>query len=341
MSARHHLSAYDRGRAVGRLEAGQSVTTVARVMGVAKSVISRLKKAAEGGNAMRKHAGGRGRNTTPQEDRYVSLVAKRNRHLTPSQIAADLATATGTNVSARTISRRLNQVGLYARKPVQCIPLQPRHRRERSRWCKEHIGWGQQEWSRVMFSDESRFTVTSDSGHQLLWRERGTRYAPQNVQERHRYGQGVMVWAGIMHNAKTPLHIFERGTVTSQRYCREIVLDHVRLFRGAVGPDFLFMDDNARPHRTAEVSDTLESENIERMTWPAYSPDLNPIEHAWDALGRRVSQRTRPPRTMQELKIALREEWDNIPQGLLNTLVDSMKNRCKMCISVRGCHTPY
>lgn len=341
MSARHHLSAYDRGRAVGRLEAGQSVTTVAAAMGVSKSVISRLKKAAEGGNALRKHAGGRGRNTTPSEDRYVALVAKRHRNFTPRQIAANLATATGTHVSARTISRRLNQVGLYARKPVRCIPLQPRHRRERLRWSQEHVGWDHQNWSRVMFSDESRFSLTSDSGHQLLWRECGKRYAPQFVSERDRYAPGVMVWAGIMHNGRTPLHIFERGSVTSQRYCNEIILGHVRLFRGAVGSDFLFMDDNARPHRSVEVSDTLQSENILRMQWPAYSPDLNPIEHAWDALGRRVSQRTNPPRTVQELKTALREEWDNIPQGLLDSLVESMENRCKMCISVRGHHTSY
>ncbi|KAF8787337.1 NFU1 iron-sulfur cluster scaffold like protein [Argiope bruennichi] len=59
MSARHHLSAYDLGRAVGQLEAGQSVTTVAATMGVSKSVISRLKKATEGGNALQKHAGDR------------------------------------------------------------------------------------------------------------------------------------------------------------------------------------------------------------------------------------------------------------------------------------------
>ncbi|KAF8785987.1 hypothetical protein HNY73_011467 [Argiope bruennichi] len=75
MSVRYHLSAYDRGRAVGRLEAGQSVTTVAAAMGLSKSVISRLKKAAEGGNALKKHAVGRGGNTTPLEDRYVSLMS--------------------------------------------------------------------------------------------------------------------------------------------------------------------------------------------------------------------------------------------------------------------------
>ena len=74
-------------------------------MGVSKSAISRLKKTAKGGNAMRKHAGGHGRKITSQEDRYVSLVEKRNKKITPSEIAAELATVTGTHISARTISR--------------------------------------------------------------------------------------------------------------------------------------------------------------------------------------------------------------------------------------------
>ncbi|KAF8773360.1 hypothetical protein HNY73_016031 [Argiope bruennichi] len=77
-------------------------------MGVSKIVILRLKKAAESGNALKKHAGGRGRNTTLLEDRYVALVAERNRNLTPGQIAANLVA--GMHVSARTISQRLNQV---------------------------------------------------------------------------------------------------------------------------------------------------------------------------------------------------------------------------------------
>ncbi|GFX98276.1 transposable element Tcb1 transposase [Trichonephila clavipes] len=66
----------------------------------------------------------------------------------------------------------------------------------------------------------------------------------------------------------------------------------------SVGPTFVLMDDNARPHRADIVDDYLEREGIARMVWPAYSPNLNPIENLWDALGCAVSSRFPPPATL-------------------------------------------
>ncbi|GFT29971.1 DDE_3 domain-containing protein [Trichonephila clavipes] len=60
---------------------------------------------------------------------------------------------------------------------------------------------------------------------------------------------------------------------------REVILEqHVRLFRGPMGAEFLFMDDNARPHRANIVDECLQSEDITRIDWSSYSSDLNPIE---------------------------------------------------------------
>ncbi|KFM74528.1 Transposable element Tc3 transposase, partial [Stegodyphus mimosarum] len=87
-----------------------------------------------------------------------------------------------------------------------------------------------------------------------------------------------MVWAGMMMDGRTDLHFFGTGSVTGQRYRDEVLEPYVRLFQGAVGPDFIFMDDNAPCHRAVLVEDFLETENIQRMSWPANSPDLNPIE---------------------------------------------------------------
>ncbi|GBM21751.1 hypothetical protein AVEN_118279-1 [Araneus ventricosus] len=100
-----------------------------------------------------------------------------------------------------------------------------------------------------------------------------------------------MVWAGIMLDGRKPLHVFERGTVTGVRYRDKILEPYVRLFRGAVGPEFILMDDNTRQHRALLVDEFLESGDIRRMDWSVRSPDLNPIEYVWDALGRASATR--------------------------------------------------
>ncbi|GFS58266.1 transposable element Tcb2 transposase [Trichonephila clavipes] len=101
------------------------------------------------------------------------------------------------------------------------------------------------------------------------------------------------------------------------------------------------VDDNAPCHRTVAAEQLLESEDIERMDWPARSPDLNPSEHVRDFLGRRLLARTLPPVTIRELRLALQDEWAAMPQQLIDTLILSMGRRCETCLAVRGDHIPY
>ncbi|GFV31362.1 DDE_3 domain-containing protein [Trichonephila clavipes] len=85
------------------------------------------------------------------------------------------------------------------------------------------------------------------------------------------------VWRGIILGSITDLHV-QSVTITGHIY-RDVILEHVRLFRGAMGAEFLFRDDNARPHRANIVDECLQSEDITHMDWPAYSPNLNLIEN--------------------------------------------------------------
>ncbi|GFT53978.1 transposable element Tcb1 transposase [Trichonephila clavipes] len=94
-----------------------------------------------------------------------------------------------------------------------------------------------------------------------------------------------------------------------------------------MGAEFLFMDDNARLHRANIVNECLQSEDITRMDWPAYSADLNPIEHVWDKLGRRIAAHQPPPICLPELRRALLDEWCNIPQDQIVSLILSMPRR--------------
>ncbi|GFX59293.1 transposable element Tcb2 transposase [Trichonephila clavipes] len=287
MSSRHHIDDFMRGRIIGKIEEARKITGVAREFDIAHSVVSRLWKSFKTtGMCSRRHGGGRVRSTTPAEDRYIVLSAKRNRRTTAQQT--------------------------------------------------------EQDWACVLFSDESRFSLSSDCRRQLIWRESGTAYRPENIQEKDRYPTcSIMVWTGIMINGRTPLHVVTNGTMTGQRYFDEVLLPHVRLFRGAVGDKFVFMDDNATCHRTLAVQDCLDSEGIQRLVWPARSPDLNHIDNVWDALGTQVAGRNYPPTNKNTLVRALTEEWDKLPQQLLDNVVQSMVRRVECCITLHGGHIPY
>ncbi|GFX49833.1 transposable element Tcb2 transposase [Trichonephila clavipes] len=204
--------------------------------------------------------GGRVRSTTPAEDRYIVLSAKRNRRTTAQQVANQFLAASGKQISRKTVARCLREGGLYARRPVVCVPLTKQHRTARFQWCREHHNWTEQDWACVLLSDESRFSLSSDCRRQLIWRESGTAYRPENIQEKDRYPTcSIMVWAGIMINGRKCLHVVANGTMTGQRYIDEVLLPHVRLFHGAVGDKFVFMDDNATCHRTLAVQDCLDT----------------------------------------------------------------------------------
>ncbi|GFT93771.1 transposable element Tc1 transposase [Trichonephila clavipes] len=138
--------------------------------------------------------GSRPRGTTPADDRYIVLQARRNRRQTAGEIARHTTQATGRPISRFTVARRLHGGGLFARRPVRCVPLTPAHRRRRSLWCRKHRNWRDREWGRLLFTDESRFSLSSDSHRILIWRERGSRNHPSNIIERDRYGdRGVLV----------------------------------------------------------------------------------------------------------------------------------------------------
>ncbi|GFU88459.1 transposable element Tc3 transposase [Trichonephila clavipes] len=281
-SVRRHLDAFTRGRIIGKLEEGRSVTSVAAEFGIAHSIVSRLwRQLQTTGTAIRGFSSGRPRGTTPADDRqYIVLQARRNRRQTAGEIARHTTQAIGRPISRFTVARRLHGGGLFARRPVRCVPLTPAHRRRRSLWCREHRNWRDDEWGRVLFTDESRFSFSSDSHRILIWRERGSRNPPSNIIERDRYGgRCVLVWGGIMLGSRTDLHIFDAGSVNGTRYCNEILLPYVRLFRGAMGLQFLFMDDSAPCHHTVAAEQLLES--------------------------RRLAARTLPPVTIRELRFAL------------------------------------
>ncbi|GFW93817.1 transposable element Tc1 transposase [Trichonephila clavipes] len=255
MSSRHHKDDFMRGRIIGKIEEGRKITDVAREFDIAHSVVSRL------GHISSYQQKGTG---APQ------LSGWQISFLLPQETADLLKNCCQTFEGEED----------YTHADLLCVPLTRQHRTARLQWCREHHNWTEQDWACVLLSDESRLSLSSDCRRQLIWRDSGTAYRPENIQEKDRYPTcSIMAWAGIMINGRTRLHVVANGTMTGQRYIEEVLLPHVCLFRGAVGDKFVFMDDNATCYRTLAVQDCLDSEVMQRLVWPARSPDLNPIEN--------------------------------------------------------------
>ncbi|GFX28906.1 nibrin [Trichonephila clavipes] len=131
---------------------------------------------------------------------------------------------------------------------VRCVPLTATHCHLRLTWSREHALWTPQQWSCVMFSDVSRFRLQSDSRRTLIWRAPGIRYHQENIIERHRYGgAGGLIWGGIILDSRTDLHV-QSVTMTGHIYWDVNLEQHVRLLRGTMGAEFLFMDHYVHPH---------------------------------------------------------------------------------------------
>lgn len=129
--------------------------------------------------------------------------------------------------------------------------------------------------------------------------------------------------------------------MTAVRYIDEIIEEHIVPYADQVGNNFILMQDNARPHTARVVTDFLREAGIRTLDWPANSPDMNPIEHLWDELKRRVRARKPPPQNHRELKQALLDEWQDIPQEVVRNLILSMRNRMQAVIEARGGNTKY
>ncbi|GFU22663.1 HTH_Tnp_Tc3_2 domain-containing protein [Trichonephila clavipes] len=130
---------------------------------IAHSVISWLwQRFKDDGNGSRCYSTGYPRVTTPNENRYLAVTAKRKRRSTALDLSRQLFSATSTTVSRQIVYRRLGHIGLYARRPVRCVPLTATPCRLRLTWSREHALWAPQQWSCVMFSDEYKFSLHSD-----------------------------------------------------------------------------------------------------------------------------------------------------------------------------------
>ncbi|UYV80621.1 MBOAT7 [Cordylochernes scorpioides] len=271
---------------------------------------------------------------------HLVTSARVDRRILRQAVAAPQATCTAIlqhvqdtldhSISTRTISRRLVANGLHSCRPLRRLPLTPPNRRQRLEWCRARSTW-MTEWHRIVFSDESRFCLSSDSRRVRVWRRRGERSNPAAIVERPTVRQrGIMVWGAIAYDSRSPL-LRIQGTMTAHRYVDDVLRPVTLPYLQGV-PNALYQQDNARPH-TARISQQA-LQDVQMLPWPPYSPDLSPIEHVWDIIGRRLHALPQP-RSEDELWQMVEREWRAIPQDAIHDVMCDSKSHPELWTSAR------
>ena len=233
-----------------------SVRAMAKQLNVNESSVRRFLAKFEIRRTLdRKYGSGRPRCTSVREDRLIKRLCLRDRFATSSQIRRTLEKSVGSVISAKTVQRRLNEVGLRASRPAKKPLLTQKMKKTRLEWAKTFKNWTVDDWSQVIFSDESKFNLFGSDGNKYVRRRKGERYNENCTLKTVKHSPYVMVWGCITYHGVGQILIL-RGSVNAEKYLKVIkegayptILEVSPLLNQP-----LFQDDNARCHRATVVS---------------------------------------------------------------------------------------
>jgi len=332
------LSEEDKGIIRGMHLEGASIRIIARQVGRSSSCVHGfLNRVAQQAGMPRVERRGAKRKSTALVDRDIVIAAKRNRFITASEIQRTVPGAD--RLSHSTILSRIKETGELksywaAKKPF----ISEANRVNRLEWAHEHLNWTAEQWNSVLWSDESPF-VLRNQGRKRVWRMHNERYDFRTTQGTVKHSAKIQVW-GCFSSTGVGRLVHIEGILNKNSYQNILETDMLQskalLFGN--GP-FIFQQDNDPKHTAHSVRDWFAGHHVNVLPWPSQSPDLNPIENLWSILDHRARNRT--PNTKEGLLQELRLGWGAIPQETLQSLVDSMPDRCRAVIDANGRNTKY
>ncbi len=149
----------------------------------------------------------------------MQKLASNSRRMSAASIALEVAEAEGQLVSAQTIRRTLQQVGLHGRHPRRKPLLKRTHKKARKQFAEDNLSKSMNYWNHVLWSDETKTNLFGSDCVQHVWRRPGEEYQENCVLPTVKHGGGsIMVW-GCMSAAGTGELQFTEGNMDSYMYC--------------------------------------------------------------------------------------------------------------------------
>lgn len=283
---------------------------------------------------------GRSRITTRREDKYVTILSKRERTRTAPDIREELNSMRSTPLSVPTVRRRLLEVGLKGRIAAKKPLLREVNIMKRLQWAKDHESWDTNQWARVLFTDESKFDLFGNKRRVFVRRLVGERMNPSCIVPTVKHGGGsVLVWGSFARSGVGDL-IRISGILNKEGYLNILQQNAIPSGKRLVGRGFILQQDNDPKHSSklcrGFVNEEEQKGELVNMVWPAQSPDLNPIELLWDELDR--ATRKIRPQNHEHLWECLQRCWQQIDDDAIRKLIERMPRVCKAVINVNGAY---
>lgn len=250
-------------------------------------------------------------------------------------------------VSDDTVRKAAASMGFHKRHKRGKPFLTPQAIAKRLQWVKDNK---EQDWRRVIFTDESAVEMGLDITMNFTIRKEGEQYLPQHLQRTFRSSRkSLMVWGAIAHNKKwdlvrlsiPPSEVQEKGKgMNGEKYVRMVLNGPLkraaRQLRTARWRDILVVEDGAPCHTCKLAKEARSKLGIPSLIHPPSSPDLNPIENVWHLLKTKVSQLPTRATNLDMLWEQVQACWADIDQGYINKVIDGMPERVEAVRQARG-----